>query len=262
MNDTKVSHPVVSVLMATQARNLDYLDQALRSVLAQTLRDIEIVLIFDGCSQKQAAAALSMFSDPRLRPVVSKRPRGLPRCLNIAARLARAPLLARMDDDDRCLPNRLERQLAVMREGGIDVLGTQALIIDNSGNYAPRRIFHCDPTTPFSPMKAVFGSIFVHPSVMMRREWLLEARYDPKWGYGEDRELWVRMARTSRYSCIDEPLLEYRRADKVKPTRMVGVRNAYHLIWRYRNMFGAWVPVLLLINFARQVVYWFRIRFG
>lgn len=262
MKDEGNNGPAVSVILPTQARNLEYLNQAVLSVLRQTLQNIEVLVVFDGCSHEKAAEALSGFSDPRLRPIVSERHRGLPRCLNIGVWLARAPLVARMDDDDRCLPARLERQVDAMRASSVDVLGTWSWVIDEQGQRTSGEPFCPDPTLPFSPTKAVFGHIFVHPSVMMRRDWILRHRYDPTWGYGEDRELWVRGAGVSRYACIPEPLLEYRVAATVKPSRMKGVINTYRLIWHYRRRFGIWVPLLLLLNLARQSVYWFRIRFG
>lgn len=254
--------PVVSVILPTQAINLDYLKQAIASILLQTLHNIEVIVVFDGCSKERASDALSGLYDPRLRSIVSERQRGLPRCLNIAARLARAPLVARMDDDDRSLPTRLERQVDVMSAGSIDVLGTWSWTINAQGQRLSEIPFRPDPTLPLAPMKAVFGHIFTHPSVMMRRKWMLQHRYDPTWGYGEDRELWVRGALKSHYSCISEPLLEYRAAERIKPSRINGVKNAYRLIWMYRSRFGVWIPILYLLNVARHIYYVLRVRAG
>lgn len=252
--------PAVSIVLPTQAGNLGYFREAVLSVLDQSLQDFELLVVFDGCSHERAAEALAGLRDSRIRPVLSEKKRGLPRCLNLGARLARAPLIARMDDDDRCLPERLARQVDLMQSDSIDVLGTWSWSIDQQGLRLGDEPEQPDPTLPLSPVRAVFGRLFVHPSVMMRRDWLFDNRYDSSWGYGEDRELWVRAAPHSRYSCVREPLLEYRKSPGVKQSRMKGVRNAYRLIWRYRKRFAAWVPLLLAANAARQAVYWLRIQ--
>lgn len=259
---TATNCPVISVLIPTTAANLDYFEQAIRSVLEQTFSDFEIILVFDGCTKEHAAKALAPFDDPRIRPFVSERKRGISRCLNIGARLARAPLIARMDDDDRCLPTRFERQVEVMRSGGVDVLGTWVYLIDEHGARRSDVPSKSDSTPPLTPFRAIFGSIFAHPSVMMRREWLLRFRYDPRWDGSEDRELWIRGAPASRYACIAEPLLEYRKPRVIKRSRMRGVTDGYSLIWRHREQFGIWTPMLIGLNTIRQGVYWVRIGLG
>ncbi len=154
------------------------------SVLDQSIRDIELLIIFDGCSIARASEALADFQDTRLRPIVSEKGRGLARCLNIGVRLARAPLIARMDDDDRCLPGRFEKQVRLIRSSKVDVVGTWCWNIDEQGNRLEAKPSRPDPRLPLSPLRAVFGYIFTHPSVMMTRDWARRNRYDRTWGHG------------------------------------------------------------------------------
>lgn len=244
--------------MATQACNVTYFKEAVRSVLCQTRADFELLIIFDGCGEEAVEDALADFDDPRIRTIRSVRNRGLARSLNIAVRLARAPLLARMDDDDRCLPDRLQRQFEEMKRRGCDALGANVFVIDGEGRRVDGTIMHANPGLATSPFGAVFGNLFIHPAVMMRREWALHNRYDRRWGRGQDRELWVRAAPTSVFGHLETPLLEYRRQTATKSVQMKNVQSAYKLIWKFRRRFKLYVPALLAANGVRHVIYIIR----
>ena len=244
--------------MATQARNATYFREAVKSVLCQTEPDFELLILFDGCREDVANEVLAGYDDPRIRAIRSDRNRGLARSLNIAVRLARAPLLARMDDDDRCLPDRLQRQREEMDRRGCDVLGTNAFVIDGEGRRVEGAVLQADPDLATSPFGAVFGNLFVHPAVIMSRKWAMRHRYDPSWGRGQDRELWVRAALTSVYGHLEEPLLEYRRQSATKSVQMKNVQSAYRLIWKFRRRFKLYLPALLAANGVRHVVYVLR----
>src|SRR5215470_6509872 len=100
--------PQVSVLMAVHD-GAPWVKDAVASVLAQTLDDLELIVLDDG-STDATPALLGAITDRRVR--VERRPRtGLTRALNEALALARAPIVARLDADDLALPERLARQV-------------------------------------------------------------------------------------------------------------------------------------------------------
>lgn len=247
--------PSVSVIMATQARNATYFREAVESILSQTLSDFELLIVFDGCGEDATEQMLANFDDPRIRAIRSARNRGLARSLNIAVRLARAPLLARMDDDDRCLPDRLQLQHEEIERRRCDVLGAKAFIIDGEGRRVEGAVLTGNPDLAKRPFGAIFGNLFIHPAVMMRRTWALQHRYDRSWGRGQDRELWVRAAPTSIYGYVEAPLLEYRRQQTTKSVQMKNVQSAYSLIWKFRRRFYLYVPALFLANGVRHLIY-------
>src|SRR4051794_19184223 len=125
--------PAISVLMAV--RNGErFIDEAIASVLGQTLADLELVLVDNGSSDGTAAriAAWNRL-DPRLRSFRLDRP-GLARSLNYAAAQARASVLARLDADDIAEPRRLEVQLAALTaDPALGAIGSNALLIDAQG---------------------------------------------------------------------------------------------------------------------------------
>jgi hypothetical protein len=163
-----------------------------------------------------------------------------------------------MDDDDRCLPVRLQRQSEEMARRKCDVLGANAFIIDGEGRRVEGAILEANPNLIKSPFGAVFGNLFIHPTVIMRRKWAVQNRYDRRWGRGQDRELWVRAAQTSIYGHLETPLLEYRRQSAPKSVQMKNVQSAYRLIWKFWRRFKLYVPALLAANGVRHVVYVLR----
>src|SRR5688572_11126746 len=98
--------PRVSVVMTTYQAEL-HLEEALRSILAQTLRDFELIVV-DDRSTDRTPQILGEFqlADPRVRPVTLDRA-GRGASLNHGVRLARAPYVAILDADDVALPHRL-----------------------------------------------------------------------------------------------------------------------------------------------------------
>jgi len=105
---TTVPAPRVSVLM-TMFNAAAYLQAAIESLLAQSYRDFELIIVDDGSTDESAAVAESL-TDPRLRLVRNPANRGQNACLNQGLALARGEFVARQDADDLSRPDRLEKQ--------------------------------------------------------------------------------------------------------------------------------------------------------
>ncbi|MFC0506603.1 glycosyltransferase family 2 protein [Micromonospora costi] len=101
--------PEVSVVIPTLARP-DLVTRAVRSALAQTVTDIEVIVVVDG-PDPATRDALAGFGDSRLRVVQLGQKGGAPNARNVGAREARAPWTALLDDDDEWLPEKLAVQL-------------------------------------------------------------------------------------------------------------------------------------------------------
>jgi glycosyltransferase involved in cell wall biosynthesis len=196
--------PAVSVLMSVRDA-APWVREAVESVLAQTAGDLELIVIDDGSSDA-TPAVLASIGDPRLR-VERQSPTGLTPSLNRAARLARAPLLARLDADDMAMPDRLARQRRFLdAHPGIGLLGTGAIEIDAAGRVVGR-------VTPPADDVAIRRALirrnpFVHSSVVMRREMLERAGgYDASLPVGQDYDLWMRLSGLTRLANLPEPLV-------------------------------------------------------
>lgn len=112
------TRPRISVVIPTRARP-DLVTRALASALAQTWRDLEVVVIIDG-PDPATETALAAIDDPRCRAIVADPQRGGGGARNLGVESARGEWVAFLDDDDIWLPTKLERQLAAIEASGVD----------------------------------------------------------------------------------------------------------------------------------------------
>ena len=217
-----MSTPGVSVLMAAFNAG-EWIADAVASVLAQTHRDIELIVIDDG-STDATPGILARVDDPRLRIERQSRA-GLTRALNHAIRPARAPLLARLDADDIALPDRLERQCTFLeRHPDVGLLGGAAREVDAGGSVV--REVH-PPTDDTHIRQALIRyNAFVHSSMIMRRT-LVESfgGYNERWPVAQDYELWMRLSRRTVLANLDDVVVIRR----LVPGRVTAERDGARL---------------------------------
>jgi glycosyltransferase involved in cell wall biosynthesis len=200
--------PAVSIVIAAY-NYARFLAEALESVMAQTFADYEVLVIDDGSSDDTDAVVQPFLADPRVH--YYRTPHlGQPGAKNTGIRLARAPLLAFLDADDLWLPDKLARQVALLRaDPGLGVVHTRRLLIDEGG----RELEYEQPELPRgSVLPLLFRDNFVcFSSVLARREVLEEAGgFDEGLSLAIDYDLWLRVARRHRFDHVDEPLVCYR----------------------------------------------------
>ena len=229
---TALTAPGVSVLMAVHNGGR-WLSDAVASVSAQTAGDLELIVIDDG-STDETSAILAAVRDPRVR--VERRARaGLTRSLNRALRLARAPLVARLDADDLALPARLARQRAFLdSHPDIGLLGTGARVIDADGE--ERGVVRPPEDDRTIRRVLIHHNPFVHSSVMMRRA-VVEAvgRYDESFAVAQDYDLWLRLAAVTRLANLAEALVIRR----LVPGRVTAERDGDRLRAEVRARWSA-----------------------
>ena len=125
--------PIVSVIMSVY-NGERYLLEAIDSILTQSFRDFELIVVDDG-SIDNSPQILKNISDHRLR-IITQKNRGLPNSLNVAIAESSGKYIARMDADDICLPNRLQLQYNYMQKHPeIGIIGGQARKIDENGKH-------------------------------------------------------------------------------------------------------------------------------
>ena len=202
--------PRVSVILPVHDGER-WLSESVESVLGQTLRELELIVVDDG-SRDATPEILAGFArrDPRVRVVAHEVNRGLIASLNHGVSLARGELVARQDDDDVSLPERFERQVAWLeRHPRVGLLGTDYYRVEETGRELLRRPPRGDVEIRW---RLLFGNVWCHASMMLRRE-LLESE-GPElyrlWLHAEDYELWVRLLARSRGATLPEPLVRYR----------------------------------------------------
>lgn len=203
--------PLVSVVMPVY-NGERFVVEAVRSILAQTFRDFECLVVDDGSTDRTPELlATEQARDPRL--VVHRQPAnlGFREALTTGCALARGELIARMDADDISLPTRLERQVAFLQmHPKVGVVGSAVQFLDDRG--APGAIKLNPLGSGLAAWSMVFFNSLVHPSVMLRRAALEAAGGYPAGCAGgtEDYAIFLDLSRKSRIANLPEVLLLYR----------------------------------------------------
>jgi glycosyltransferase involved in cell wall biosynthesis len=190
-----------------------YIAEAIESVLCQTHKDFEFVIVNDGSTDRtQAIIDEYAARDERIRTIV-QRNIDQPTSLNRALAAAANEWVAVFDADDVCSPHRLETQLyALQRQPSVRVLGSYAFWIDPAGRKRGVRTLGPTSVAEFKRLVEQDELIkMIHPSVMMHRPTILAlGGYDAEFGAAADIELWSRVSDEHVVMSLSEPLLCYR----------------------------------------------------
>ncbi len=174
------------------------LPMAMQSILQQRLADFEVVAVDDG-SQDGTLALLRAFAarDRRVRPLALPH-QGLVPALQAGLQACRAPLIARMDADDWSHPARLQAQVEYLRNH--PELAVVGCLVRGFPQGQVREGFRIyiewinSLITPQDIARQIFvESPLVHPSVLMRRQWLERVGGYQEHGWAEDYDLWLRL---------------------------------------------------------------------
>ena len=206
--------PEVSVIMSVY-NGEEYLAETIESVIAQTFRNWELIVIND-CSNDSTAEILADFAarDERIKVHTNEVNLRLPSSLNRAISLCEGKYIARMDADDICLSERLEKQYKFMESNPDVALSSCRFMTVKNGVYASGGAGgRCD----FGALRTMLlvTNPILHPGVIARAEILKKFNYDPAQTCTEDLELWTRMAMANqKMQILPECLLIYRLHDK------------------------------------------------
>jgi glycosyltransferase involved in cell wall biosynthesis len=215
----------ISVLMSVY-NGEKFLREAIDSILAQTYKDFEFVIINDG-SRDATAEILAAYKDPRLK-IFTVENRGLSAALNYGLERCSADLVMRMDADDIAYPYRFAAQLEDWENAGRpDVFGSGADYINEDGADLWSVPMPLDDTAIKSAIRDPNGRLAViHPTVLFRKSAvLLCGGYDPYFKNGQDYDLWLRMTSHFRFGNSPRRLLRYRFQSASDTARAIHIEN-------------------------------------
>lgn len=201
------NRPDASVVIAVY-KDVDLLKITLESVLTQTLRNIEVVLIDDGNREfDRKKLRLLAGSDQRITLLENHFNKGLTSSLISGIKVARAPYIARIDNGDLMVPrDRLEKQLAKLhRNPALVVVGGKMEVLDLMNNDIYRSKDKKWTNTILKEYASSGRSAFCHVTVMFSRAAYNEVGgYNPSCITGQDTELWPRLLSAGRGEVINE----------------------------------------------------------
>lgn len=207
-----------SVLQSVYKKdNPAFFSESLQSIADNTLLPEEIVLVKDGELTPQLEDVIHQWQDKLpLRVVGYERNQGLGFALNYGLQFVKTDLVARMDSDDICFPDRFEKQVLRFEiDPALEILGggIEEFYVASDGKET-RRIRLYPKTTEEKSPSLYKGIPLAHPTLMVKTVLLKDFRYSVKTRCNEDLELYFRLLRTNHtIKTIQEPLLRFRITD-------------------------------------------------
>ncbi|OWP61512.1 hypothetical protein CDA63_19040 [Hymenobacter amundsenii] len=233
------SKPLVSVILPIYNAG-EYLQPAIDSILAQTFRDFELILI-DDCSQDGSLAiARNYESDPRVLVLANAQNRGRSFADNLGSEYARGRYIAKMDADDIALPHRLQTQFDFLERNPTVGLTSSFLKCFGESNIIYKYPLSADAVRS----SMLFNMPIANPTAFFRRSLLQDhnLRYDDtiQDTFGEDYEFIARLAQVTKIENQPTVLLNYRTLPQTQKVAVHAHRNAKSNQIRKRllNLFG------------------------
>lgn len=200
------SNPLVTVLMPTY-KGAKYLRETIDSVLNQTFKDFEFLIIND-CSPDDTDEIIAEYDDSRIRYVKNEKNLGISGSSNYGFSIARGKYIARQDHDDISLPDRLQKQVDYLESHpetglvgtGFRVFGSKSKTVIYPENDAEIKAL------------LLFKMPLAHQTSMMRKSVFVDngLRYDESFASSNDRKLWIEAMDHMAFHNLQEPLLRYR----------------------------------------------------
>ena len=206
----RIKNPKVSIIMSVY-NGEKYLKEAIDSMIRQTFKDFEFIIINDG-STDQSLNIIKSYKDPRII-LISRENRGLTESLNEGIKKAKGDYIARMDADDISKKDRLQKQIRFLSHNkDVSLVVSTVELIDQDGN----QIQHVweDDRKAITPKQIEdsmpISDCIAHPAVFARSKLYRNYHYNNVKS-GEDYDLWLRLLSEGfKIAKIEEPLLSYR----------------------------------------------------
>jgi glycosyltransferase involved in cell wall biosynthesis len=207
--DNFIDAPVISVVMSVY-NGQKYLCESIDSILNQTCKNFEFIIINDGSKDNSLDVLLEYQTRDNRLLIVNQNNIGLTRSLNRGAILVASEYIARQDADDISLPTRLEKQLNYMENHPeVAVIGCFGDFFNVNGvlrtNKAPRY------SREGIKRHLASKNLFMHGSAMMRKSCLAKVGfYHEFFRHSQDYDLWLRLSQYFDIAILPEHLYQYR----------------------------------------------------
>lgn len=202
----------ISVIMATYKENIELLKEAIESILNQTYRHFEFIIILDNPENIEHIELLKEYErkDSRIRFFINDKNMGLTNTLNRGLSLANGKYICRMDADDIAMPNRIAIQLDYLKRNDYDLIGGLSQMIDENNNviYSIKKV----PTNTGKIKKCIkYNQVISHPTWFGKKEVFDELNGYRNMPLCEDYDFTLRaLLKGYKISNVNEVVLKYR----------------------------------------------------
>jgi glycosyltransferase involved in cell wall biosynthesis len=207
-----MKNPKVSILMSVY-NGANFLPKSIESVLDQSFANFEFIIIND-CSTDNSLEIIKNYQrkDKRIKIISNKKNLGLTRSLNKGLKTANGKHIARIDADDYCRQDRLQKQTNFLEKNkNIFLVASWVLIVGEDSS--PIGIKKIPVNSLVIAKRLEKGNCLFHSSIMFRSHPF--ARYRNKFIYAQDYDFYLRLlSKNKKIAVIPEPLISYRTSDE------------------------------------------------
>lgn len=210
LNKNQSRSPKLSVIMPVYNAEI-YVEAALSSIINQSFKDFELILINDGSTDDSFKILKKHAAQDNRIVLIDRENKGLTHSLNEAISISKGEYLARMDADDISLPFRFEKQLDLMQRDSLDICGCHYFILNKENKYLD--VFFAPLNIDSILLYLLQGVPFAHGSVIIRSSFLRENKllYGSNRRFAEDKSLWYMMYNSgAKFGNLNEIAYQYR----------------------------------------------------
>ncbi|MGV8168625.1 MAG: glycosyltransferase [Candidatus Nanoarchaeia archaeon] len=204
--------PEISVIMAAYEEPLKYITESVNSVLSQTFKNFELIVVLDKPENEEIKKTIRLLQkkDPRIIFLVNKNNIGRAETRNRAVSIAKGNYIAIMDADDISMKNRLAEEYKHIQKKNTDLLFSWAIFINEDG----KEVQKFNPRAKYfkNAKKYLFKkNMTVHSTMLVRAEILKKLKYDPNFKRSQDFEFWIRcLGLNYKLDVVQKYLVKYR----------------------------------------------------
>ncbi len=235
-----------------------YLKEAIDSILNQTLKDLELIIIEDSKERKfENEKLISGYKDKRIKYIKNKTKQGLVKSLNIGISFSNSKYIARQDADDISLPDRLLKQYNFLKEKKAAVVGGNMIIIGEKGEIRGYRKYPPEYLT--IKKNILLRDLVAHPTAMFDKKVVsIFGGYNPKMLHMEDYDLWLRILNKGyKIYNLQDYLIEYRhhketiKYKKFKETLKNTIKLQLKALREYKNIK---IPLIFPLYLLAEII--------
>ena len=223
---------MVSVIMPAY-NSEKYIDEAIQSIVNQTYKDFEFIIINDG-SIDNTLEKIKKYDDSRIKIIENEKNLGIVKSLNKGLSMSKGKYIVRMDSDDISIFNRIEKQVEFMeKHSDVGVLGTNMIIF---GENVEPYVHSFSTNKHMLKAEMLFNTCIAHPTTIIRTEVLKKhgLKYNEYFCGREDFVLWWEIARVSNIAVMPEALHKYRihNSQETKKVSNHTLNNTYDFLMK------------------------------
>lgn len=235
---------------------IEYIKESIDSILAQTYKNFELIIIDDG-TKKEEIEFVESYQDNRIKIYHNETNMGLERSLNKGVELAKSDYIVRMDTDDIAFPERFEKQVEfILDNPQYSLVGTRVDIFnEKDGIYGESKLFGEVKKENF-----LIGPPFVHPTLLIKKHALQEIGGYPLYKRCEDYAMEFEMyCHGYKGYILEEKLLKYRVVNSYKKRDLNNLLRSCKIRWIYfRKLKMKWYQYIYIIKpLATGKIFWF-----